>query len=35
VPQFDLLASLDLPDAVRHQVYRGNAIRLLKLTGLK
>jgi predicted TIM-barrel fold metal-dependent hydrolase len=31
VPQFDLLDSLDLPDAVQAKIYRGNAIRLLKL----
>ena len=26
-----LFESLDLPDDVRHKIYRGNAIRLLKL----
>ena len=31
IPQFELLASLDLPEDVQYQVYRGNAIRLLKL----
>jgi predicted TIM-barrel fold metal-dependent hydrolase len=31
VPQFELLDSMDLPDAVQEKIYRGNAIRLLKL----
>jgi predicted TIM-barrel fold metal-dependent hydrolase len=31
IPQFELLESLNLPDEVRYKVYRGNAIRLLKL----
>lgn len=31
IPQFDLLDSLKLPDAVQAKIYRGNAIRLLKL----
>jgi predicted TIM-barrel fold metal-dependent hydrolase len=35
VPQFDLLDSLKLPDDVQAKIYRGNAIRLLKLDGLK
>jgi uncharacterized protein len=35
VPQFDLLDSLNLPDAVQAKIYRGNAIRLLKPEGLK
>lgn len=33
IPQFELLASLNLPDDVRYKIYRGNAIRLLKLDG--
>jgi hypothetical protein len=32
VPQFDLLDSLNLPEDVQYKVFRGNAIRLLKLT---
>jgi predicted TIM-barrel fold metal-dependent hydrolase len=35
IPQFDLLDSLNLPDAVQAKIYRNNAIRLLKLEGLK
>src|SRR4029077_1259503 len=35
VPQFALLDALALPDAVQAKIYRGNAIRLLKLEGLK
>jgi predicted TIM-barrel fold metal-dependent hydrolase len=31
IPQFELLESLNLPDEVRHKIYRANAIRLLKL----
>jgi predicted TIM-barrel fold metal-dependent hydrolase len=31
VPQFELLASLDLPEDVQRKVYRENALRLLKL----
>lgn len=31
VPQFDVLAELDLPPEVQKKVYRGNAERLLKL----
>jgi predicted TIM-barrel fold metal-dependent hydrolase len=31
VPQFELLDSMDLPDAMQEKVYRGNALRLLKL----
>lgn len=31
IPQFELLESLDLPDEVRYKIYRGNAIKLLKL----
>jgi predicted TIM-barrel fold metal-dependent hydrolase len=31
VPQFDLLDSMDLPDDVQKKIYRGNAIRILKL----
>jgi predicted TIM-barrel fold metal-dependent hydrolase len=33
VPQFELLASLNLPDEVQYKIYRGNAIKLLKLDG--
>jgi predicted TIM-barrel fold metal-dependent hydrolase len=33
VPHFELLASLNLPDEVQYKVYRGNAIKLLKLEG--
>lgn len=32
VPQFELLGSLDLPEAVQYKIYRGNALRLLKLS---
>lgn len=31
VPQFELLDSLDLPEEVQYKIYRGNAIRILKL----
>jgi predicted TIM-barrel fold metal-dependent hydrolase len=31
VPQFELLDSMELPDAVQEKIYRGNAIRILKL----
>lgn len=31
IPQFDLLESLGLPDEVRYKIYRGNAIKILKL----
>ena len=31
VPQFELLGSLNLPEEVQYKIYRGNAIRLLKL----
>jgi hypothetical protein len=33
VPQFELFDSMDLPEDVRHRIYRGNASRLLKLGG--
>ncbi|MBS0206098.1 MAG: amidohydrolase [Planctomycetes bacterium] len=33
IPQFELLASLNLPEDVQYKIFRGNAIRLLKLTG--
>jgi predicted TIM-barrel fold metal-dependent hydrolase len=33
IPQFELLASLDLPDDVQYKIYRGNAIKLLGLEG--
>jgi len=32
IPQFELLDSLQLPDEVQQKIYRGNAIKLLKLT---
>lgn len=35
VPQFELLDSLDLPEEVQYKVYRGNAIRVLKLKDAK
>ena len=35
VPQFDLLDSLNLSEEVQYNVYRGNAIRVLKLTERK
>jgi putative heme-binding domain-containing protein len=35
VPQFELLDSLDLPEDVQYKIYRGNAIRILKLKDLK
>lgn len=31
VPQFELLELFNLPDDVQHKIYRGNAIKLLKL----
>lgn len=31
IPQFELLESLNLPEEVRQKIYRGNALRLLKL----
>jgi predicted TIM-barrel fold metal-dependent hydrolase len=31
VPQFELLDSMELPDEVQQKIYRGNAIRILKL----
>jgi uncharacterized protein len=33
IPQFELLDSLKLPEDVQYKVFRGNAIKLLKLTG--
>ncbi len=35
VPHFDLFDSLKLPDDVQAKIYRGNAVRLLKLDGRK
>ena len=35
VPQFELLDSMKLPDEVQRKIYRGNALRLLKLDGAK
>jgi len=34
IAQFELLDSLDLPEDVQYKIYRGNAIRLLKLDEL-
>jgi predicted TIM-barrel fold metal-dependent hydrolase len=31
IPQFDILAAMNLPDDVQFKIYRGNALRLLKL----
>lgn len=31
IPQFELLTALNLPDEVRYKIFRGNALRLLKL----
>jgi predicted TIM-barrel fold metal-dependent hydrolase len=31
VPQFDILAAMELPDEVAYKIHRGNAIRILKL----
>ncbi len=31
--QFDILASMNLPDDVQYKVFRGNALRLLKIKG--
>ncbi|MDP6721362.1 MAG: amidohydrolase family protein [Pirellulaceae bacterium] len=31
IPHFELLSSLDLPEVVQYKIYRGNALRLLKL----
>lgn len=31
IPQFDILASMNLPEEVEYKVHRGNAIRILKL----
>lgn len=33
IPQFELLKSLNLPPDVQYKIYRGNAIKLLKLGG--
>jgi uncharacterized protein len=33
IPQFDLLDSLKLPEQVQYKIFRGNAIRILKLAG--
>jgi hypothetical protein len=35
VPQFELLAGFGLPAEVEAKIYRENAIRLLKVEGLK
>ena len=31
IPQFELLDSLNLPEDVQYKIFRGNAIKLLKL----
>ena len=31
IPQYDLFDSLDLPDEVLKKIYRGNALKILKL----
>ena len=33
IPQFELLDSLKLPEEVQYKIFRGNAIKLLKLEG--
>ncbi len=33
IPQFEILASMNLPDDVAYKIHRGNAIRILKLEG--
>jgi predicted TIM-barrel fold metal-dependent hydrolase len=33
IPQFELLDSLQLPEDVEYKIYRGNAMKLLKLDG--
>jgi predicted TIM-barrel fold metal-dependent hydrolase len=33
IPQFEILAAMNLPDDVEYRVHRGNAIRVLKLGG--
>ena len=33
IPQFEILAAMNLPDDVQYKVFRGNALRLLKLEG--
>jgi predicted TIM-barrel fold metal-dependent hydrolase len=33
VPHFDLFDSLDLPEDVQYKIFRGNALRLLKIRG--
>jgi uncharacterized protein len=35
VPHFELFASMNLPEDVEYKIYRGNAIKLLKLEGVK
>ena len=32
IPQFELLDSLKLPEEVQYKIFRGNAIKLLKLS---
>lgn len=33
IPQFDILAAMNLPEDVQYKIHRGNAIRILKLGG--
>lgn len=33
IPQFEILAAMNLPDDVAYKIHRGNAIRILKLEG--
>jgi predicted TIM-barrel fold metal-dependent hydrolase len=33
IPQFEILAGMNLPDDVQYKIHRGNAIRILKLPG--
>ena len=33
IPQFEILAAMNLPDEVQYKIHRGNALRLLKLPG--
>ena len=35
IPQFEILAAMNLPDDVQYKIHRGNAIRMLKLAGSK
>jgi predicted TIM-barrel fold metal-dependent hydrolase len=33
IPQFEILAAMNLPDDVQYKIHRGNAMRILKLDG--